>query len=240
MFTVIPAIDIKDGKCVRLIQGKPDEVTVYSDNPVDMALRWESEGAGRLHVVDLDGAFKGAGVHNDIIEQICAAIDIPVQLGGGLRSESDVQRALDSGVDTAIVGTKAATDPDSIKGLAERFGASLGVGIDAMDGEVMVKGWAEGSGVSAVEIARKMDAYGVGRIIYTDISRDGMLTGVNLEAVKELCVSVGCEVIASGGVGSIKDLDSLKALECRNLAGVIVGKALYEGKISLERSSSQC
>ncbi len=237
MFTVIPAVDIKDGKCVRLIQGKPADVTVYSDNPVDMARRWEAEGARRLHVVDLDGAFKGSGAHNEIVEKICAAIDIPVQLGGGLRSDSDIRRALEAGVDMAIVGTKAATEPESIKELAEQFGSSLGVGIDARDGEVMIKGWAEGTGISAVEIAKKMDSFGVGRIIYTDISRDGMLTGVNLEAVKELCAAVNCEVIASGGVGSIEDVESLKVLERRNLAGVIVGKALYEGKISLEGSS---
>ncbi len=236
MFTVIPAVDIKCGKCVRLIQGRPGEVTVYSDDPVEMARRWASDGAGRLHVVDLDGAFKGTSVHNDIVKRICAAVDIPVQLGGGLRTESDVQRALESGVDTAIIGTKAATDPGLIKALAERFGNSIGVGIDARDGEVMIKGWAEGSGISAVEVARKMDSYGVARIIYTDISRDGMLTGVNLEAVRELCVSVGCEIIASGGVGSIKDVESLKSLKLGNLAGVIVGKALYEGKISLEGS----
>lgn len=235
---IIPAIDIKNGKCVRLLQGRPDDVTVYSENPVEMARKWELQGALRLHVVDLDGAFSGAGVHGGIISEICNAIRIPVQIGGGLRSEEDIQRALDSGVDTAIIGTKAAVDPESVISMARRFGKSLGIGIDARNGEVMVKGWSEGTGISAVEIARKMDSIGVGRIIYTDIARDGMLTGVNLDAVKEVCLAVKCDVVASGGVGSMKDIEGLEGLQCANLAGVIVGKALYEGKFSLMGGAS--
>jgi phosphoribosylformimino-5-aminoimidazole carboxamide ribotide isomerase len=233
-FTVIPAIDLKDGKCVRLRQGRPDDVTVYSDDPVQMALQWENLGARRLHVVDLDGAFKGSGVHNELVSRICKQVDIPVELGGGLRTEEDVERALGLGIETAIVGTRAATEPETVRSMANRFGSSLGVGIDARNGQVMIKGWAEASGAAAVDIARQMDSYGVGTLIYTDISRDGMLTGINLPGVDAICRAVGCRVIASGGVSKQVDVDDLKALQLPNLIGVIVGKALYEGKLSLE------
>lgn len=230
---VIPAIDLKDGKCVRLKQGRADKSTVYSDSPADMARRWAGEGAVYLHVVDLDGAFGGRPAHPDAIAAIAAAVEIPVEVGGGLRTDEDVQALLDCGVTRAIVGTRALEDPESIAALVGKFGDRLAVGIDAKNGIVQTRGWVEASTVRAVDLAVRAKAAGARTIIYTDTSRDGMLKGINTAAVAEICDAVGCDVIAAGGVTDAADITSLKALAMPNLAGAIVGKALYEGTTTL-------
>ncbi len=230
---ILPAIDIKDGRCVRLRQGKADDVTVYSDDPAEMARRWASEGGSYLHVVDLDGAFEGRPVNLDIIESIVSAVDMPVEVGGGLRTDEDVRKLLDVGVSRAIIGTRALSDSDGMKALVAEFGSRIAVGIDAKDGKVQVKGWVETTDTEAVDLAAELDALGVSTLIYTDTSRDGMLEGVNLEAVSRFCDAVQCEVIASGGVTSRDDIVNLLGLGKQNLGGVIVGKALYDGRVEL-------
>jgi len=230
---VIPAIDLKGGRCVRLLQGRADQSTVYSDDPVSMARRWVDEGASYLHVVDLDGAFEGRPVHTDVIRRITAAVDVPVQVGGGLREDGHVRSLLAAGVDRAIIGTRAFSDPEAVRLLAAEFGEHLAVGIDARNGRVQVRGWVETTDVQAVDLAGRVDAMGVGTIIYTDTATDGMLVGTNVAAMDAMCAAVKCNVIASGGVSTVADVTSLRALERPNLAGVIVGKALYEGAVSL-------
>lgn len=237
---IIPAVDIKDGKCVRLRQGLAGEVTVYSDDPVEMALRWEKEGGRYLHVVDLDGAFGGRPVHADVIRRISDVLTIPVEVGGGLRTDEDVREILNCGVQRAIIGTRAFDDPDSLQSIIDEFGARIAVGIDARDGLVQVKGWVETTGMKALDLAREVDRMGVGAIIYTDTATDGMMKGTNLGAIGEICDAVRCEVIASGGVTTFDDVKKLKALERPNLAGVIVGKALYEGTVRLSELNKIC
>lgn len=231
---VIPAIDLKGGRCVRLRQGKADEVTTYSDDPVYMAKRWADEGAKYLHVVDLDGAFQGAPVHQEVIARMVGAVKIPVEVGGGLRTDRDIELLLDCGVARAIVGTRAWAEPDQLKGLVGRFGHKLAVGIDARGGRVQIKGWTETTEEDAVSLAKRADAMGVGTIIYTDTARDGMLEGVNAKAMDAICAAVSCSVIASGGVSSTTDMKLLKSLKRPNLVGAIVGKALYEGRVKLK------
>ncbi len=233
-FIIIPAIDLKEGLCVRLKQGRADDQTVYGDDPVQMAKRWEAEGAGYLHVVDLDGAFEGSPVHLDVVGQMVSSLGIPVQLGGGLRIVEQVEQALAAGISRAIIGTRAASDPGFISDLVLRFGGEhIAVGIDARDGFVQVKGWTETSEVKAVDLAQQMEALGVRTIIYTDTACDGMLEGVNGKALDEMCAAVSCNVIASGGVSSPADVIALKGLNRPNLMGAIVGKALYEDAASL-------
>jgi len=231
---VIPAIDLKDGKCVRLKQGRADQSTVYSEDPAEMARRWAGEGAVFLHVVDLDGAFGGEPAHPVVIAEIVAAVEIPVEVGGGLRTDEHVESVLDCGVTRAIVGTRALEDPGCIASLAERFGERLAVGIDARNGVVQTRGWVETTEVSAVELATRTAAAGVATIIYTDTARDGMLTGANAGAVGEVCDAVACDVIAAGGITNADDIKALLALGKKNLAGAIVGKALYEGSTTLK------
>jgi phosphoribosylformimino-5-aminoimidazole carboxamide ribotide isomerase len=231
---IIPAIDLKDGRCVRLRQGRPEDAKTYSDDPVAVALRWTAEGARRLHVVDLDGAFQGRPVHLEVIRRIAAACGVPVQAGGGLRTDDDIRRLLDAGAACAIVGTRALAEPESLGRLAAGFGEKLAVGIDARDGRVLVKGWAEGTTTGAADLAATAACCGVRTIIHTDVARDGMLRGANAAAVDEVCAAAGsCAVIASGGVTSADDVRALALLGRPNLSGAIVGKALYEGAVSL-------
>jgi len=231
--TVIPAIDLKGGRCVRLRQGRAGDETVYSDDPVSTARRWLAEGAAFLHVVDLDGAFQGRPVHAKQIADIAAAISIPVEVGGGLRTEEDIAAILKTGVARAIIGTRACERQAELAGLAKRFGDRLAVGIDARNGMTQTKGWVETTAVKAVDLARRAVDAGVKTIIYTDTSTDGMLGGVNLTAVREMCMVAGCDIIASGGVSSVADVQALRALNMPNLKGVIVGKAIYDGKVTL-------
>ncbi len=230
---ILPAIDLKGGRCVRLRQGLADDVTVYSDDPVDMAKHWVDEGGEYLHVVDLDGAFGGKPVHLDVIARIVSAIPIPVEVGGGLRTDDDIRRVLEAGVDRAIIGTRAFADTDSLAETVKLFGDHIAVGIDARDGHVQVKGWVETTDMLAVDLARKADAMGVKTLIVTDTATDGMMVGTNVAAMDEICKAVACNVIASGGVTTPDDVRDLKALNHVNLYGAIVGKALYEKTTSL-------
>ena len=230
---ILPAIDLKDGRCVRLRQGRADDATVYSDDPVEMAKRWADAGGEYLHVVDLDGAFQGRPFHLDVIGRIAAAISIPVEVGGGLRTDADVQMLLDAGVRRAIIGTRAFSDPDSLGDMVKQFGDRIAVGIDARDGRVQVKGWVETTDMLAVDLARKADALGVQTLIVTDTATDGMMVGTNVAAMDEVCKAVSCNVIASGGVTTPDDVHALTALGHANLEGAIVGKALYEGTTTL-------
>lgn len=229
---VIPAIDLKDGKCVRLLQGKKDEVTVYSDNPAEMAKQWVDMGAKLLHVVDLDGAFSGEQKNIEKIREIRKAIQIPMQLGGGIRNIARIGQLADIGVDRMILGTSAAKDPDMVAKACEKFEGRVLVGIDAKDGKVAVKGWVEVTELDAIKFAKDMESAGAAGIIYTDISRDGMMTGPNIDAMAKMVKSVKIPVIASGGVSKLKDVDNL--MQIKDLWGVITGKALYSGAMDLK------
>lgn len=233
-FIVIPAIDLKDGRCVRLRQGRAGEVTVYSDDPVSVARRWRAEGGTFLHVVDLDGAFQGKPAHSRQVAAIVAAAGIPVEVGGGLRTEKDIADTLQTGAARAIIGTRACEHPAGLAGLAKRFGDRLAVGIDARNGMVQTKGWVETTAMKAVDLAARVVSAGVRTIIYTDTATDGMLAGVNLAAVKEICRAAGCDIVASGGVSSVADILALRGLNMPNLKGAIVGKAIYDGRVALK------
>ena len=209
-------------------------MTVYGEDPLEMAQHWVDEGGTYLHVVDLDGAFQGAPVHTEVIGRIIAKLDIPVEVGGGIRTDEDIQKLVDVGVDRVILGTRAYAEPDALAALVQRFGAHIAVGIDARDGQVQVKGWVETTDVSAVDLATQIDAMGVKTLIYTDTARDGMLMGPNLEQMDRICSSVGCHVIASGGVSTCENIESLAALNRDNLRSAIVGKALYERSVTVK------
>lgn len=226
-----PAIDMKNGKCVRLTQGAFDNVKVYGDNPADMAGLWAEQGASFLHLVDLDGALTGRSVNESAIRAIVEQINIPVELGGGLRSAAAVRHMLDLGVSRCIIGTKAAERPEFIRELVEEFGPEkIVAGVDAKDGMVAVDGWERTSEMTAIALCLKMKEYGVRHIVYTDISRDGMLSGPNVPYTKMLAKETGLDVIASGGVSSMEDLENLYE---NGIQGVIIGKALYEKRIYL-------
>ena len=237
---IIPAIDLRNGKCVRLIQGKTDAETIFSDDPVAMALKWESKGAKFLHVVDLDGAFTGEPKNLDVIKNIAGAVKIPIETGGGIRDQKAVENVFQAGVYRAILGTSALKNPDFAKEMCDLYGEKIAVGIDARDGKVAIKGWTEVKQKTAVHFAIEMMEAGVKTIIYTDISRDGMLMGPNIEATKNLAIAVpGVSIIASGGMSSINDVKNLKDIEPYGVTGVIIGKALYTGDIQLEEAISE-
>lgn len=230
---IFPAIDIRGGKCVRLTEGDFARETVFADDPAEMARRWADEGAQYLHVVDLDGALRGAPVNLDAVSRILAAVDIPVQLGGGLRDRRGVGAALASGVSRVILGSAAVKNPALVAELCAEYGEKIVVGIDARGGIVSVEGWSESGGVGAAALARQMAQAGVRRVIYTDISRDGTLGGVNAAATAQLARESGLKVIASGGVAGLADIRAVKAVEADGVEGVIAGKALYTGALSL-------
>ncbi len=231
--TILPAIDLKGGRCVRLRQGRADEATVYGGDPAEMARHWVEQGATWLHVVDLDGAFAGRPVHLPVVRRIVEAAGVPVELGGGLRTDADLDAALEAGVARLILGTRACAEPGAAERLAGRYGDRLAVGIDARDGRVQVRGWTETTGVRTADLARRMAEAGVATLIVTDTARDGMLEGVNAAAMAEACDAAGCAVIASGGVSTASDVAALRALGRSNLAGAIVGRALYERTATL-------
>ncbi|WP_420464757.1 1-(5-phosphoribosyl)-5-[(5-phosphoribosylamino)methylideneamino]imidazole-4-carboxamide isomerase [Panacagrimonas sp.] len=231
---LIPAIDLKNGECVRLRQGRMDDVTVFSSDPVSMARRWADEGAERLHIVDLDGAVKGQPMNLRIVEQIAEAIEVPVQVGGGIRDEETVQRYLDAGVSYVIIGTKAVNTPHFLHDLCLEFPRHIIVGLDAKDGRVALNGWAKLTHHDVVEMAQHCERDGVEAIIYTDIGRDGMMAGFNVESTRKLAAAVNTPVIASGGVSSLEDIRRLKELEVEGVAGAVIGRALYEGGLSLK------
>ncbi len=232
---IYPAIDLRGGRCVRLNQGRADQETVYGEDPGEIADNYNEAGAEWVHVVDLDGAFSGEPKNGIAVEQILKA-GLKVELGGGLRDRSTIERLLSSGVERAVIGTRACESADFIKELIADYGDRIAVGIDAKNGKVAVKGWVEATDWSAVEFAREMASLGVSTIIYTDIATDGMLTGPNLGAMEEMLKSVDCRVIASGGVSRREDVEDLKAMSQKysTLDGVIVGKALYEKRVELD------
>lgn len=226
-----PAIDLMGGQVVRLKQGRASEKTVYSDDPAAVAREWEARGGDWLHIVDLDAAFGGKHANLDKVRAITAAVSIPVQMGGGMRDEQAIREALEAGVSRVVIGTKAAEDPDFVRRAVEKFGGHrIAVGIDARDGRVAVKGWAETTAIEAGTLAKELAAAGIGALIYTDIATDGMLQGPNLTATAEMVRTASCPVIASGGVSSAADLAALAKIE--GLAGAIVGKALFDGLIA--------
>ena len=227
---IYPAIDIKDGKCVRLYKGRFDNVTVYGDSPADMAKKWEALGGEYIHVVDLDGALKGHGVNADRIREICESVNVPVQTGGGIRTIEDIEAKLGCGISRVIIGTKAVSDSEFVKKAIDKYGDKIVIGIDAKDGMVAVEGWEKTSDFTAVEFAKKMVALGVKTIVYTDIATDGTLAGPNVAAMREMAAAVDADIIASGGVGSLDDILSLKDT---GVEGVIVGKALYTERVNL-------
>ncbi|MEM7760514.1 MAG: 1-(5-phosphoribosyl)-5-[(5-phosphoribosylamino)methylideneamino]imidazole-4-carboxamide isomerase [Cyanobacteria bacterium P01_A01_bin.40] len=233
---VIPAIDLLDGKCVRLYQGDYNQADIFSDNPVEIARQWAAEGAPRLHVVDLDGAKAGKSVNLSAIEAIANAIEIPVQVGGGLRDRAGVSRLLNTGVKQAILGTVAVEQPELVTELCDEFPKQIIVGIDARNGQVATRGWLETSEIAATDLAKRMAQQGAAAIIYTDIHRDGTLSGPNMPALRELAESIDIPVIASGGVSSLTDLLSLLSLESVGVTGAIVGRAIYTGDVSLKEA----
>ncbi len=231
MILVIPAIDLRHGKCVRLIHGEAGTEKIYSDDPVKMAIIWRGENFKALHVVDLDGAFEGKPINFEILKSVVDAVDIPVQFGGGLRKYEDVKQVLDAGVYRAIIGTAAVNDRELLLRLLKDFGPRrIVVGIDARDGIVQIKGWQDSGGISAIQLGKELKENGLVRVIYTDISRDGTLEGANIEALREFAVQTGLRVTASGGVSSYQDLLKLQELEPLGVDSVIVGKALYENR----------
>ena len=233
---LIPAIDLKNGYCVRLMQGKSDKETVYSKDPVSMAVKFEEAGAKKLHLVDLDGAFQGEGANFSNIRSILKNISIPVQIGGGLRTEEDIDRMLAIGVSAVIVGTMAVKHPDVLEKLLKKYtDEQIILGIDARNRKVSIEGWKESTEIQDVKFALRWKNSGIKRVVFTDISRDGMLSGPNLTALREMAEHTGLKIVASGGISSMDDLEQLKTLEPNGVDQAISGKAIYEGKIDLKK-----
>jgi len=236
---MIPAIDLKDGKCVRLRQGRMDDETIFSDNPVEVAGRWVKEGARRLHLVDLNGAFDGEPVNAEIVNAIAKAYpDLPIQIGGGIRTLETIQAYVDAGVNYVIIGTKAVKEPEFVTQACKAFPGHIIVGLDAKDGFVATDGWAEISEQKVIDVARRFEADGVESIVYTDISRDGMMKGVNVEATAALASAIGIPVIASGGVTNMDDIHKLAAVADQGILGAITGRAIYEGTLDLAEAQA--
>jgi phosphoribosylformimino-5-aminoimidazole carboxamide ribotide isomerase len=234
---VFPAIDLRQGRCVRLRQGRLEAETVFSDDPVAMAEHWASQGAEWLHVVNLDGAFGQASSNLRVAEEMVAAVGIPIQFGGGLRAMTDIEGALALGLARVILGTVAVKEPSLVAEAVKRFGAErIVVGIDARSGKAATHGWQDVSSVTATELASRVRELGVERVVYTDIARDGMLSGVNVEATRELAEGTKLKVIASGGVSSLDDVRRLKESEASGVEGVIIGQALYSGALELREA----
>lgn len=234
---IFPAIDIRGGKCVRLFKGDFDKETVFSDHPWEMAEKWQSQGAEFLHLVDLDGALAGGPQNLSVVRDILSAINIPAELGGGIRTMENIEEVLSLGIRRVILGSAAVRDPELVKSACEEYGGDrIVVGIDAKDGIVAVDGWGVSGGVKAEELAKRMASVGVETIIYTDISRDGTLSGVNVEATAALARASGLRIIASGGVKSVEDIHRLKAHEGDGIEGVILGKSIYTGSLDLREA----
>lgn len=235
---LIPAIDLKDGQCVRLKQGVMEEATVFSDNPVDVALRWHREGARRLHLVDLNGAFAGKPKNLGVIREILDAVghDLPVQLGGGIRDLDSIEKYLDMGVEYVIIGTAAVKTPGFLHDACDAFPGQIMVGLDAKEGRVAIDGWAKMTHHNVIDLARRFEDYGVNAVIYTDIGRDGMMTGVNIDATVALAHALKIPVIASGGLTSLDDVRRLVDVETEGVEGAIAGRAIYEGSLVLSEA----
>jgi len=235
--TIYPAIDLKDGHCVRLVQGKLTNQTVYSSAPADVARRFQQQGARWLHIVDLAGAFTGTPANLKAIEAIADAVTIPFQVGGGLRRISDVEQMLQAGASRVIIGTRAVEGPDFIKQLLDEFGNErIVLGLDARDGKVAVQGWVETVEMTAIELGKQMQQLGIKTAVYTDVSRDGLLSGPNLEAIRQVAINTGLSIIASGGISSVEHINALRDMEADGVVGAIIGKALYEGKLTMAQA----
>ena len=230
---IFPAIDIRGGKCVRLLKGDFNQETVCSDSPADMARKWQAQGAEYLHLVDLDGALAGSSQNLNAIEEILQAVDIPTELGGGIRSMEQIDQLLAMGITRVILGSVAVKNPDLVREACAKYGERIVVGIDAKDGIVAVEGWGKSGNIGVIELAQKMKEAGVKTIIYTDISRDGTLSGVNVEATVKLAQESGVKIVASGGVKSLEDIKALKKQEAVGIEGVIAGKSIYMGTLDL-------
>ena len=233
---IIPAIDLKNGRCVRLLQGKEDQETVYGEDPIETALSFEEQGAEQIHLVDLDGAFRGESKNLEQVERIAQAVKVPLELGGGIRSLDDISRVFDLGVNFVIIGTIAAKNPKVLEEAIQKFENQLILGLDAKDGKVAVSGWVEVTEFSDEEFANQWKQHGINRVIYTDISRDGMLTGPNLSSLRRMAIATGLKITASGGVSSLDDLKQLVELERDGVDEVIVGKAIYERQLDLREA----
>jgi phosphoribosylformimino-5-aminoimidazole carboxamide ribotide isomerase len=238
---LIPAIDLKDGHCVRLIQGDMNQSTIFSENPADMALQWVNKGARRLHLVDLNGAFAGKPQNYSAIRSILKAVgdDIPVQLGGGIRDLDTIEKYIDGGVRYIIIGTAAVKNPGFLQDACSAFGGHIIVGLDAKDGKVATDGWSKMTGHEVIDLGKKFEDYGVESIIYTDIGRDGMLSGINIEATVKLAQALSIPVIASGGLSNIQDIEKLCAVEDEGIEGVICGRAIYSGDLDFEKAQDR-
>jgi phosphoribosylformimino-5-aminoimidazole carboxamide ribotide isomerase len=237
---IIPAIDIKNGQCVRLAQGDFDRVTVYADNPIDVALAWAEKGAQLIHIVDLDGSVAGLPRNAGIILNIVKKVNVPIQVGGGIRNMETIDYYLENGVASVILGTAALQDEELVRAAGKKHAGKIILGIDALDGQVAIQGWTRKTQQSAVELAVRYENCGIKAIVYTDIKRDGMETGVNIEATKALAMAVSIPVIASGGVATIADVEKLLAVKGCDISGVIIGRALYTGAISLTEAIDKC
>lgn len=235
-FEVIPAIDIREGKCVRLKRGRPDAQTVFSDDPVKISRGWEEQGAVRIHVVDLDGAFDGEPKNADLIKRVTASISVPVQVGGGIRTTENIRDYLNGGVDRVVVGTSALGDREWLAAAVEEFGERLVIGLDASKGEVMVKGWTRKGGVTAMEALARIQDAGARRLVFTSVERDGTLRGPDKESLEAVLFNSRVPVIASGGVRNLEDVVRLSRLRENGLEGVIVGMALYTGGLTLHEA----
>lgn len=233
---IIPAIDLKDGNCVRLKQGKMEKETIFSYHPQQVAQEWETLGAKMLHLIDLDGAFKGAPQNKEVIEKIRKRINIPIQLGGGIRSLETIEEYIDMGIDRVILGTIAYKETDFLGKACSMFPGRIVVGIDAREGKVAIKGWSEQTELSAIDLANRCEKEGVAAIIYTDIKRDGMLTGINGYATQMLAREISVPVIAAGGVATMKDILDIAPLAKDGIKGLIIGRALYDGSIDLSEA----
>ena len=237
---IIPAIDLKDGRCVRLQQGDMDSATVFSDNPAAMARHWADQGARRLHIVDLNGAVAGKPKNEKMIREMIAAVGdtLPIQLGGGIRDLDTIESYIDAGVGYVIIGTAAVKNPGFLHDACYAFPGHIIVGLDAKDGKVAVEGWSKMTGHDVVDLGKKFEDYGVEALVYTDIGRDGMLTGVNVEATLKLAQAIKIPIIASGGLSSVKDVQAVCKLVPEGIIGAIAGRALYEGKLDFKKAQA--
>jgi len=238
---IIPAIDLKDGQCVRLRQGLMDDSTVFSDDPVAMAKRWVEAGCRRLHLVDLNGAFEGKPVNGEVVTAIARAYpDLPIQIGGGIRSADTIEHYLKAGVSFVIIGTKAVKEPAFVTDMCRQFPGHIIVGLDAKDGRVATDGWAEVSELQATDLARRFERDGVSAIVYTDIARDGMLQGVNVEATLAMARASSIPVIASGGITNMEDIKAVRRVSEEGIIGAITGRAIYEGSLDVAEAQAWC
>ena len=233
---IIPAVDIKNGKCVRLLQGRMEDATLYSDSPAEMARQWAEQGAALIHIVDLDGAFAKEVKNFDPIREILDEVDVPIQVGGGIRDLKTIEMYVEAGVSKVIIGSEALYNPDLVKDACKRFNDRIVVGIDAKKGLVAVEGWRKTSSTRAIDLAKEFEACGVAAINFTDIHRDGMQTGPNIEETAALADAVSIPIVASGGVNSIQDIKNLLTIEKKGVTGVITGRAIYEGTLNLKEA----